>query len=255
MTPEMTTLFQMMKSEMDKQTQTITQNLTNTLLRAIDDKIKPILEENENMREEIQTLKMKNQYLEDANRKNNIIIHGIQETENSYEDLFRIIENILHTINIKFEKCEINKYYRLGRRTDEKKNRPILLSLTSYLKKAEIMKNKTKMPKNSFITEDFSKETIQLRKNLQEQVKQEREKGNEAYIRNNKLVVKKNTEAENRKRDRSISPETIHTPLRNTEGKGKNIIAPSKLHKTDVFAYMRARSHSLSEKNTQQNKL
>lgn len=185
------------------------------------------------------------------NRKNNIIIHGVKESEKSYEELFTMIKNILVDLNIKIEKIEINKYHRLGQKQDGK-TRPILVTLMSQLKKAEILKNKKHLPQQIYITEDFSKKTIEARKNLQQQLKQERERGNIAFIKNNKLIIKEKSDAEKRKRESSMSPNNVQTPPRPTEG--KNIIAPSKLHKTDAFAYMRSRSFSLSDKHTQQNK-
>lgn len=246
-------LFQMMKIELEKQTITITQSVTDTLMRAMDDKIQPILEENKNLKIEVQSLNRKIKYLEDANRKNNLIIHGVKETENNYEDLFNTICYTLQKTKVNVEKIEINKYHRLGRK-QEGKTRPILIAFTSYQKKVEVLKNKTKMPDQTYITDDLSKETIELRKNLQQQLKQEKEKGNEAFIKNNKLIIKEKPEPGKRKRDScSLSPANIQTPTR-PEGV-KTIIAPPKLHKTDAFAYMRSRSHSLSEKQNQQHKV
>lgn len=106
------------------------------------------------------------------------------------------------------------------------------------------------MSHSFYITEDFSKEMLEIRKDLQEKLKLEKEKGNEAFIRNNKLIIKEKTEVEKRKRESSASPKDLNVA---TSGE-KNIIAPSKMHKTDIFTYMRARSSSLSEKNTQQQK-
>ncbi|CAB3257724.1 unnamed protein product [Arctia plantaginis] len=238
--------------ELEKQTTTITQNITDTLMRTIDDKIQPLLEENKHLKSEVQTLNRKVKYLEEMNKKNNIILHGVKETENNYAKLFNIITDILQKMNVKIEKYEINKYYRLGKKQDESKIRPILISFTSYQRKAEIMKNKAKMPPKIFLTEDFSKEKLELRKNLQQQLKEEREKGNEAYIKNNKLIVRGKPEAEKRKREISMSPRNIQKQPNSTEG--NNLIAPSKMHKTDAFAYMRARSFSLAEKQTQPHK-
>lgn len=241
----------MMKMELDKQTTIITQSITETLMCSIEEKIKPIIEENQHLKAEVQTLNRKIKYLEDAKRKNNILIHGVQETEKSYEELFTKIKTILEKININVEKFEINKYHRLGQK-QEGKTRPILITFTSQVKKAEILKNKQQMPPRTYITEDLSKETVEMRKNLQLQLKQVKESGKIAYIKNNKLIVKEKSEGEKRKRESSMSPSNVQTPPRQTEG--KSIIAPSKMHKTDAFAYMRARSLSLSDKHTQQHK-
>ncbi|KAF9418534.1 hypothetical protein HW555_004683 [Spodoptera exigua] len=109
------------------------------------------------------------------------------------------------------------------------------------------------MLEKTYLTEDFSKETLQLRKNLQQQLKVEKERGNDAFIKNNKIIIKGKPEAEKRKRETSGSPSFSNTPPRAAED--ENITkGPSKLHKTDAFAYMRARTISLSEKHSPQQK-
>ncbi|CAH2091435.1 unnamed protein product [Euphydryas editha] len=254
MSEEMLKLFKMMKMELEKQTTTIIQNVTDTLMRSLEDKIQPIIEENRNLKIEVETLNRKIKHLENVNRKNNIIIHGVKETEKSYDDLFTIIKNTLKNINVNIEKFEINKYHRLGRKQDGK-TRPVLITFTSQQKRAEILKHKKQMPQQTYITEDFSKETIEVRKNLQLQLKEEKKRGNIAFIKNNKLIIKEKSEAEKRKRKSSMSPDNIQrklSPQCNTE-KITNT-APSKMHKIDAFAYMRSRSFSLSDKHTQQNK-
>lgn len=252
MSEDMIRLFQMVKMELEKQTEIITQNVSDTLMRNIEDKMQPIIEENKHLKSEVETLNKRIKYLEDAKRVNNIILHGIKETENNGEDLYYIIKAILQNLRVKIEKYEINYYHRLGRKQDGVKARPILISFSSHLKKTEVMKSKSKMSDKTYITEDFSKETLELRKRLQQQLKQEREKGNEAFIKNNKLIVKEKPEVEKRKRESSLSPQNIQTLPRPTEG--NNILAPVKMHKTDAFAYMRARSFSLTEKQTPQKK-
>lgn len=252
MSEDMLKLFQMMKMELEKQTAIITQSITETLMRSLDDKIQPILEENKKLKEEIETLNRKMKHLDDMNRKNNLLLHGVKEAEKSYEELFNTIKNILsENLDIKISKFEINKYHRLGPKQDDK-TRPILITFTSQQKRSEILINKKKMPQHTYITEDFSKETIEARKNLQLQLKQEKERGNIVFIRNNKLVIKEKSEAGKRKREASTptSPNNVYTPQRITD-KG-TIAAPSKMHKIDAFAYMRARSVSLSEKPAQQ---
>lgn len=242
MTEEMTMLFNMMKLELDKQTNTITQAVTKNILQSIDERIQPLVDENRILKSEIETLNRKLNYLENANRKNNIIIHGIKETENNHADLLETVTNIFNTtLSVQIENIDINKIHRLGKQ-NAGKIRPIIVSFTTFNKKIEIMKNKRKLPENTYITEDFTKETLEKRKKLRNQVKLEKEKGNEAFIRNNEVVVKQKGN-EKRKRESSGSPGT--NPQ---QGSGKP--ETTKIHRTDAFAYMRARSHSLTEKNT-----
>lgn len=134
MSEDMSKLFQMMKIELEKQTATITQNVTDSLMQAIDSKIQPLIEENKNLRTEVQTLNKKIKYLEEANKKNNLILHGVKEKENNYEELFNMISSILQMKNVTVNKYEINKYHRLGLK-QEGKTRPIIIAITSYQKR------------------------------------------------------------------------------------------------------------------------
>uniref|UniRef100_A0A2A4J436 Endonuclease-reverse transcriptase n=1 Tax=Heliothis virescens TaxID=7102 RepID=A0A2A4J436_HELVI len=236
-------LYSMMKQDMEKQANLITAN-TEKIMLSIDEKLIPLLEENKNLKKEIEVLNQKINTLEDMNKKNNIIIHGLKETDTNYSQLYNNIKQLLQKIDVNIENFDINRMYRIGKKTPEKV-RPVLISFTTYNKKIELLRNKKKMTENTYITEDYSKETLQKRKELLPQLKEEREKGNEAYIRNNKLIIKPK-ENEKRKRDNSTSPST--GPQQ--QEKAKTIIAPAKLQRTDPFAYMRSRSYSLTEKNT-----
>ena len=216
----MSTLYSMMKQEMEKQANLITAN-TEKIMLSIDEKIKPLIEENKNLKIEIEVLNKKITTLEDMNKKNNIIIHGIKESETNYLQLYNNIKQFFQKVDVNIENYDINKMYRIGKNKIEKV-RPVLISFTSYNKKAEVMRNKKKVTEDIYITEDFSKETIQKRKELLPQLKEERKKGNVAYIWNNKLIVKPR-ENEKRKRDNSTSP---GRNLQQQE-KPKTIVAPA----------------------------
>ncbi|GBP27338.1 hypothetical protein EVAR_18811_1 [Eumeta japonica] len=74
------------------------------------------------------------------------------------------------------------------------------------------MKNKKKL-KEIYITEDYSKETLEKRKALKPQLIEERKKGNFAYIKYDQLIVKKNTNnKDKRKREISTSPQNDPQP-------------------------------------------
>ncbi|CAG4936387.1 unnamed protein product [Colias eurytheme] len=248
MSQEMTQLFQMMKTELEQQTATITRSVTETIMHNIDVKLQPFLEENKYLKNEVKRLEEKVTYLEEKNRKNNLLLHGIKETENNHQELFNLIKETLKHLDITIDLYELNNYYRLGKKQGDNKIRPILISFTSFQKKLIILKNKMKMPEQTYITEDFSKEQLEKRKNLQEKLKQEKQNGKNAFIRNNKIIIKEAPDTEKRKRETSLSPNNTRTSL--TSG-SKNIIAPPKLHKTNAFEYMRARSASLTEKPSQ----
>ncbi|XP_047540926.1 uncharacterized protein LOC125073888 [Vanessa atalanta] len=182
------TLFSKMKIEMEKQANLITDKTVNAMM-TMDDKIKPVMEENQNLKSEINILNKKINTLENVIKKNNIVIHGFEENETSYNQLFKNITYLLQQLDVNIDDNDISKLYRIGKLTSEK-TRPIIITLATYNKKMEILKNKNKMPQPSYITEDFTKETLQKRKELQNELRLQRERGNYVYIKNNKVVVK-----------------------------------------------------------------
>lgn len=247
MSEEMSLLFSKLKCELDNQTKVITERVTENVLQSIEDKIKPLIEENNLLKCEVEKLNSKINMLQKNARRNNLLIHGVEESEKNTQELIANTKEMLGKIDLQLEFTDIDKIYRLGKVQDNGKTRPILLTTTTLLKKSEILKNKKKMSPSTYITEDFTREELEIRKNLQSQLKQERENGNLAYIRHNKIIVKgKQNEQEKRKRDESISPDgnSMLNPKQGTSG--------TKIHRANAFDYMRAKAYSMSEKNTYQ---
>ncbi|CAG9789440.1 unnamed protein product [Diatraea saccharalis] len=119
---------------------------------------------------------------------------------------------------------------------------------TSTWRRNIILKNKNKFPQGVYIKEDFTKETLDIRKSLQPKLEEERNKGNIAYLRGDKLIVKKPTDiqkSEKRKRESSFSPNqgsgTLSEPSSSAGHK--------KIAAKNAFEFMsRPRSNSLKEK-------
>ncbi|CAK1546536.1 unnamed protein product [Leptosia nina] len=92
--------------------------------------------------------------------------------------------------------------------------------------------------KDIYITEDYTKEVLEKRKLLQTRLKEERMKGNFAYLKYDKLVVKENnTTKEKRKREVSSSPQDNTTIKKQTWTPSQN--------RRNAFDVMRARANSL----------
>lgn len=243
-------LYALVKQELRSQAALI-ENNTEKIMRTIDDKIRPLQEENQILKTEVEILNKKVNALENITKQNNIIIHGLKENDTSYTQLIKNVTHLFEKLEVKVGNSDINKIHRIGRKKEEK-IRPVLISFTTYSKKIEILKNKKKVPEKIYITEDFTKATLEKRKELQGELKLEREKGNKVYIKNNKLVVR-HKENEKRKREDSTSPSRQYmlAPEHQEEDRGsKGIIAPAKLHRTDPFAYMRSRSNSITDTTT-----
>lgn len=235
-------LFDKMKIEMQKQTI----ELTNNILDKMDEKLKPIQEENQRLNLKVEKLEKKVEVLERDRKRNNIIVHGLAEKEQSTLDLMMCLKNhISDDLGINIESYEINNIYRIGIKNKNEKPRPLLVSLVSAWKKAEITRNKRKL-KELYITEDFSKETLEIRKSLQPKLMEERQKGNLAYIKYDKLIVKESSRnTEKRKRETTTSPldKSQSKKLQITTGLVKN-------NRKNAFDMMRGRSQSLSTIST-----
>lgn len=220
----MSLLFDKMKEELQKQTIQITETITTTVLNTLDEKLQPIIKENKELKREVEELNKKINNMDLNARKNNIIIHGIPETnDEKVDDLTTLVIKTINKLDVPLENWEINKVQRLGKQANIGKIRPILLATTTLQKKILILRNKMKMQKGTYITQDYSKETMQKRK---------------------ANPTKPNKPRENEKRKRI--PET---PSPN----GKSVAPNNKLHKIDAFRLMRERSCSTPGKYTNSN--
>ncbi|VVD02956.1 unnamed protein product [Leptidea sinapis] len=159
-------LFLRLKLERKNQTKEITTKLTEN----IDEKLQPIIEENKNLKIEINNLENNVAWLEKDRKKHNIVIFGMEEYEKSNKQLITKVIDEIKKLEIELSVQEINSAHRVGKTTaDSKKARPIVITLANTWKKIEILKNKKKS-KNIYITEDFSKEVLEKRRSLQAQL-------------------------------------------------------------------------------------
>ena len=196
-------LLQKLDEKFSKQTEQITQNVTE----AIDDKLNAIMEENKYIINKVLEIESKLKSLEMEKRKNNLVFFGLEEIGKSEWELVDYIKGIIEESGVQIYSQEISNVYKIGKKV-ENKNRPVVVTLTTLWKKHLIFKNKSKLPVNIYVNEDFSKEILEKRKQLLPQVKEEQKKGNIVYLKQDKLIVKKprdNTRGK-RKREMSDSP-------------------------------------------------
>ncbi|CAB3244043.1 unnamed protein product [Arctia plantaginis] len=221
---------------MEKQT-TI---LKDSIREEIDLKLKPLVEENLHLKNEVEKLNEMVKRLEYGKRENNLIFYGYEEsTEEKNTNIVKMVTKTLNDSGIEINKRDINKAFRIGKAKGEA--RPILVNILNVWKKNEILKNKSSLPKNIFVNEDFSKEVLEKRRELIPQLKEERKKGHIAFIKYDKLVVKdkEGNIRDKRKREQSDSPN-------NSNKNGR-----PKINRINAFERMRNRnrSHSTSELN------
>ncbi|XP_059049778.1 uncharacterized protein LOC131844823 [Achroia grisella] len=107
---------------------------TNEISKTIDEKIKPLIIENKELKQEVQSLKVKILEMEKQTRKNNIILHGVTEKEENYTELQELVVETLNKLSVEtalqeWDKWELSRVQGLGKKK-ESKIRPILITLT-----------------------------------------------------------------------------------------------------------------------------
>uniref|UniRef100_A0A2A4J1F3 Endonuclease-reverse transcriptase n=1 Tax=Heliothis virescens TaxID=7102 RepID=A0A2A4J1F3_HELVI len=239
-------LFEKIRMEMQKQSNELKESLTKNIMDQMNEKLTPMIEENEKMKEKIYNLEKEIEYLKKEKKTNNIVIYGLEESEKTTFELIQTVkETFKRDLNLSMEENEVNRVYRLGKNRVENKHRPVLLSFTNGWKKDLIMQNKKNL-KGIYISEDYSKEVIEKRKALLPQLLEEKKKGNAAFLKYDKLVVK-GPNTDKRKRELSISPRSTPT----TNPKKQQTISSIKTNKNNAFDLMRTRSNSLTDILTQ----
>lgn len=245
-------LLAKLDEKLNQQTLLITTAVTNNVMEALNEKLSNIMEENNNLKKKVTYLEQKLNIVEKEKRRNNLIFFGTQELGKTETELVDYIKELIVDAGVHLDSQEINCVQRIGRWTGTK-NRPVLVSFSSIWKKHIIMKNKTNLPQGIYIKEDFPKEVLEKRRQLQVQVEEERKKGNIAFIKYDKLVVKSSSESsrEKRKREESGSPNMSQQKKSITHNKS-TLTPPTKastntIVKPGILNYVeRTRSASLS---------
>ncbi|XP_065678221.1 uncharacterized protein LOC136093188 [Hydra vulgaris] len=167
-------------------------------VKAVGEKINKVCEDLTNVRKmqgkissDNTELKLKSVDNEDRNRRNNLRIDGIIET-NEEKDWDITKEKIKQLFNVKLgieKDIKIERGHRVGLAKLERE-RTIVLKLTDFEDKKVILENAIKLKgSNIFINEDYSFTTRKIRKELFEQAKLHRQNGHYAKVVYNKLIV------------------------------------------------------------------
>ena len=135
--------------------------------------------------------------LEDTSRRNNLRVDGILETPGeTWEDCEEKLQQVFQE-KLGFEcPIEIEQAHRTPSRQNNTNNgnspRTIIYNLLRYKYKVKILQKASKIKEtNIFINKDFSRETMELRKQLRKEVKAHGDKGRGAYLSYRTVVVKK----------------------------------------------------------------
>ncbi|CAH0404044.1 unnamed protein product [Chilo suppressalis] len=200
-----------MKVDFKKENEELAKRFSLEVSSAINDSLKPLAEENKQLKLEIETLQSKVYNLQKEIRKNNLILHGVTETQtNSAELRVKVSQTLNKTCNNtevrEWDEWEVSDVKKLGNSSPDK-TRPIMVTLTLTWRKIELLKNNKNFPSGIYVTPDYPKEILLKRKELMKEKEEKEKKGNIAYIRYDKLIVRSKEDRENnRKRLPSKSP-------------------------------------------------
>lgn len=231
------------KITIQKTAEMVTEQVTQNITKILDEKLKIMEEKYENLKEKMENQEKRLFFLEKQARQRNIVLFGLTETETSYSNL---VKNIIDFINeyfpTKIDHRDIQEARRIGKKGE--RPRPIIITVSTLGTKIEIFKHKKVLDNTAFyIKEDYPENVLKKRKELQEQLRIEKEKGNLVRIKYDKLVIvnKHSDTTSHNKRMLSNSPDNNATCAISSE---KNNMQTNKKNKTEISI---RRSSSLSE--------
>lgn len=183
----------------------VAKNVTENINKILEARFFKWEENHEILKEKVENQEKRIFFLEKHARERNLVFFGIVDKEESYDDLQT---NIIHFINDRFNTTldvrDIQEVKRIGKRGD--RPRPIITTFATLGQKINILKQKRVLNGTQFyIMEDFPKQILEKRKELQEQAKLEKEKGNKVRIKYDRLVIQK----PNTKRSLPVSPDNF----------------------------------------------
>lgn len=172
--------------------------LISNRLDGIDEKLGKIVTdmntiklENKQLKEKVEKQDKRIEALEKEARKKNLVLKGVFDEEAEEQgELLEKIAVVMNNVGVEWEiERDLEDYIRLGKYREDG-TRPILVKLSKYNKKIEILKQ-AKNLKNSeiWINEDFTKEVQEERRKLVPIMKEARRKGQKAILKYDKLII------------------------------------------------------------------
>ncbi|XP_039750722.1 uncharacterized protein LOC120626971 [Pararge aegeria] len=195
----------MQRHEIRETGKNVTEKVTQNINQMLEEKFLILEEKHEKLKEIVENQEKRLYYLEKQARKRNLVIFGIEETETSYENLeTNIMKWIDQYFALKLTYSDNQEVKRVGKK--EKRPRPVIVTFLTLGMKIKVLKQKRALQETQYyIKEDYPKYVLEKRKELQEQLQLEREQGNRARIKYDKLIISKNFT----KRKLPISPENV----------------------------------------------
>ncbi|KAI5631112.1 hypothetical protein NE865_16175 [Phthorimaea operculella] len=143
-------MFIKLDEKLERQTKTISDEVTKNVTEVLSMKIDSLTVENNVLKTKITKLEQKVEYLEKEKRKYNLLFFGIEENGKSEAELVDYIKEMILDTGVHIDSQEISNVSRIGR-WDANKNRPIAVSFTTTWKKHMIQNNKSSLPEGIYI--------------------------------------------------------------------------------------------------------
>ncbi|CAH2096389.1 unnamed protein product [Euphydryas editha] len=221
------------------------ENIKEAINKNIDDKFNQIEIKTNQLEQKIEAQQKTIDFIDKQMRKRNIIFFGVPELEKNYEDLLRVILEVINEkMNVICQNWEIETVARLGK--NKGKIRPVVVTMTTTSRKLQILKNRKALENTSmYIKEDYTPAVLQKRKELQGELQRRRLSGEKVMLRHDKIVNFKSQKeifytpkGASNKRSLSESPGTeIIQKLPNNEEQTKQI--PKKNKSQNITSFLR----------------
>lgn len=234
------------------------EDIKGTIINSLNEKFNNLELKNELLEKKIEEQSNKINNLERQCRRRNLIFFGVEEIEKSYDELEKMVINIINTnIKVSCDTYNIEAVRRVGKKGE--KVRPIAITFNTLGFKLKIQKNKHNLQNTSYyLKEDYPIEVLIKRKELQVQLQKEKDAGNTAFIKYDKIVILSNKtplQKQSSKRNLSESPETLHPANQNVQQTRKQ---PPKKNKGDMKNYIIQKPkliHAQTESTHRQSKI
>ena len=129
--------------------------------------------------------------LEDRSRRDNLRVDGLKEIDNeTWEKTEEILQQMIRDV-LELEGINIERAHRVGNKSNERNaRRMIVAKFSSYKDKQTNLSVAKKLKgKDLYINEDYSKETLEIRRENWQTVKRLRSQGAYAYLAYDRIVT------------------------------------------------------------------
>lgn len=185
------------------------ERITSSINTNINEKFGNLTREVEMLKCQLETQEKRLNVLERDSKQRNLVFFGIEEGESSYSQLQdKVIDTIANNIKVDIENSDVEVVRRIGKPGDG--TRPVSVRLTTLRKKICILKNKKELKGSQIgVSEEFPPEILNKRKELKILQQEEIKKGNIAFIKYDKLIVKEKSKKRTLSSTSSPSPGKI----------------------------------------------